>query len=261
MNTLREIGDFVGLGDATPLHPGKSRLPVTLRAAVNRVPTLEAAERASMRALIGALRRLPLISLEVQARNTVGAPPLHPTLHVRPSGGVVLETNFAVLRDGEPTIAGETRVGNGPGEFAHFTFGDPGLFEYEVTRVGITRNGLTRMRRAIPVEVLAERPPAPERPSIAVEANGDGSFVVTGENFLGDTTVHIRVVDIALASRFFVTTSTRDGAVRFPTGKICRLAGPLFFSANDGRSDATDPTGTLWSNTVAQSCPPPQPNK
>jgi len=91
-------------------------------------------------------------------------------------------------------------------------------------------------------------------PFIAVQSKGDGSFVVTGTSFLGNSTVHIRVADGALGNNvFFTDTSNPEGKLLgFPTGKICQRSGQLFFSANDGRvSDGT----AITSNTVTTTCP------
>jgi hypothetical protein len=103
---------------------------------------------------------------------------------------------------------------------------------------------------------LKEVQAAPDtRPQISVQSNGDGSFRVSGFGFLPNTTVFIRVVDDALTQRWFTQGSTADGRLDFPTGRICVFPGRLHFSANDGRSDNTDVTGVLWSNTVDSTCP------
>src|SRR5678815_1306669 len=91
-------------------------------------------------------------------------------------------------------------------------------------------------------------------PVIAVQSKGDGSFVVTGSSFLGNSAVHIRVADGALGNNvFFTDTSNPDGKLLgFPTGKICQRSGELFFSANDGRVSG----GTaVTSNIVTTTCP------
>lgn len=98
-------------------------------------------------------------------------------------------------------------------------------------------------------------PPMSSSPVIYVQSNGDGSFIVTGSNFLPNVTVHIRVVDNALTNLFFNAQSTSQGMLNFPTGKLCQLPGNLHFSANDGRPNRNDLTGTLWSNTATVSCP------
>jgi hypothetical protein len=98
-------------------------------------------------------------------------------------------------------------------------------------------------------------PPPPVKPLISLTSNGDGSFVVTGSGFKANATVNIRVVDDALTTLWFKSTSSAQGAFTFPTGHLCQRPGNLHFSANDGRPDSSDTTGLLWSNTVTVSCP------
>ena len=97
------------------------------------------------------------------------------------------------------------------------------------------------------------------RPTIAVTANGDGSFTVTGSDFLKGTTVHIRMVDEALHQLWMNTKSDGQGGISAPTGGICAGARQVSFSANDGRQvpASQDITGVLWSNTVTVACPQP----
>ncbi|MEP0755715.1 hypothetical protein NDA03_26385 [Trichocoleus sp. Lan] len=98
-------------------------------------------------------------------------------------------------------------------------------------------------------------PPPSVEPVISVSSKGDGSFVVDGSHFLPNAKVYIRVVDDELTNLWLNTTSTQQGTFSFPTGKLCKNPGALAFSANDGRPDKNDLTGTLWSNTITVSCP------
>src|SRR5215831_18735493 len=97
------------------------------------------------------------------------------------------------------------------------------------------------------------------RPTIAVTASGDGSFTVTGSDFLKSATVHIRMVDEALHQLWMNTTSDGQGQISASTGGICAGAMQVSFSANDGRQvpSSQDITGVLWSNTVTLACPQP----
>jgi hypothetical protein len=100
-------------------------------------------------------------------------------------------------------------------------------------------------------------PPPLVHPHINVIANGDGSFTVSGSLFLHNATVHVRVVDPVHANdQNFNTESDGSGNFSgFKTPVICAKSGPIYFSANDGRSDPNDhPLGVLWSNTVPMSC-------
>ncbi len=96
-------------------------------------------------------------------------------------------------------------------------------------------------------------------PTIAVTANGDGSFAITGAGFLKSTTVHVRMVDEALHQLWMDTTSDGGGKISTSTGGICAGARQVSFSANDGRQvpSSQDITGVLWSNTVTVACPQP----
>lgn len=96
------------------------------------------------------------------------------------------------------------------------------------------------------------------KPSISVSVEGSGAtsvFVVTGSGFLPNHVVHVRVVDDALNTLFFQQSSDGSGQFKLRQGIRCNTGGALHFSANDGRPDPHDLTGTLWSNTVTTSCP------
>jgi hypothetical protein len=99
------------------------------------------------------------------------------------------------------------------------------------------------------------------RPTIVVTANGDGSFTITGSDFLKNTQVHLRMVDEALHELFENTNSDGSGNISFQTGVICQGAVRISFSANDGRQvpHSQDMTDALWSNTITLGCPAPPP--
>ena len=92
-------------------------------------------------------------------------------------------------------------------------------------------------------------------PTIWVTPKADGSFVINGTAFLANAAVHIRIVDDNLNNAWFDTTADTQGKFTFPTGNVCAAGGNRHFSANDGRPNPKDLTGTLWSNTVTESCP------
>jgi hypothetical protein len=249
MNTLREMGKFVGMAP-----------PVSLRTIGNYV--ISHGTPISMRAVIQRLQSLPPLILEADVDRTQGEVPFDVTLHVKTTGsGLVLHTHVRILQ-------AEAGGGVFSGPFAWtggafpFNFWNPGTYVIEVTRTGITSTGYTQLKKTFPISAWpkATRPPDPPpplgKPSISVQANGDGSFVVSGKSFSAQATVHIRVVDGALGTTvFFTDTATSAGELTgFKTGKICQRAGQLFFSANDERSDPQDHTGTLWSNTITTTC-------
>ncbi|MFD6163032.1 hypothetical protein ACFWF7_43695 [Nocardia sp. NPDC060256] len=119
----------------------------------------------------------------------------------------------------------------------------------------------------VPAEVYVPgaqpHPPAPApAPAISVTAHGDGSFTVSGSGFLPRSNIHIRVVvgndypqPIWLEQILGPLHADNDGRITVESGKICHGQGMLHFSANDGRNNQHDLTGTLWSNTVPATCP------
>ncbi|MEA1675107.1 hypothetical protein [Nitrospirillum sp. BR 11163] len=95
--------------------------------------------------------------------------------------------------------------------------------------------------------------PAASAPVISVSVAQNKTFGVTGQGFLPNKTVHIRVADDAFHNIFYTTTSNNSGAINYPVQIPCN-PGVLHFSANDERTNRSDLTGTLWSNTVNVSC-------
>jgi hypothetical protein len=87
-----------------------------------------------------------------------------------------------------------------------------------------------------------------------VQSNGDGSFKVSGSGFLPNATVNILIGDGTLNQNpLSLTVPATDGTFKdFPTGKICRRPGEIFFEASDGRIDQGS---QVFSNTVPISCP------
>jgi hypothetical protein len=104
-------------------------------------------------------------------------------------------------------------------------------------------------------------PPQTTRPVISVTTEGQGEsavFIVRGSGFVANSAVAIRAARIGdgqVHNVFFQTSATSDGRIETRLGIPCVSGLQLSFSANDGRSDPSDHTGTLWSNTVQSSCP------
>ena len=146
MNKLRELGEFVGLGDATPMSvTGQAiRNPVTMWSVGERLsPVLSGDERTSLRAMILALPRLPPISLEVEATgNLAGEVPIWVTFTVHPSSGVILGTVLNVFQDGRSQ--GSPLVLSGP-DFsttsAVVSEPNPGSYVVIVSRAGRFEHG------------------------------------------------------------------------------------------------------------------------
>lgn len=94
---------------------------------------------------------------------------------------------------------------------------------------------------------------APQPPSISVIRQG-GAFKVIGSAFTAGSRVTVRVADDFLnPNLFFQTTATSEGVIEESYNIPCQ-PGRLHFSANDGRANSQDLTGTLWSNTFTISC-------
>lgn len=97
-------------------------------------------------------------------------------------------------------------------------------------------------------------PPSDRRPTISVSLPQFQTFLVQGSGFLPEKLVTIRVGDDALnPNLFYNTTATATGSISMTLFIPCSL-GRLHFSANDGRQDSSDLTGTMWSNTATISC-------
>jgi hypothetical protein len=98
-------------------------------------------------------------------------------------------------------------------------------------------------------------PQLPGLPHIDVTRENNGGFTVDGDHFTARQTVNIRIVDNALQQLWKHETARDNGTFRLVLPNLCQLPGTLSFSANDGRPNKEDLTGTLWSNTVTISCP------
>jgi hypothetical protein len=96
--------------------------------------------------------------------------------------------------------------------------------------------------------------PAGTRPTISVSyARDRHTFTVSGHSFLTRSVAHVRFVNHAALTNpmFFDTTSDGDGRINnFEIGFPINVPQTYGISANDGRLDPSDRTGTLWSNTV-----------
>ncbi len=269
MNTLKEIGNFVGIPQGSLKH-----LDQYEDADQNAIRTIQLSlvasavrwesSSVSMLGIIQVLRNLTPITLEAKIVPITMAGNVSVTISWNASGGIIWFTfieyrhNGGALRD-----AVFESVGSSAGEITHGL--SAGKWEYVVTRAGISNTGFVYLSKTLPTVTVPARPeptpeplpePTPEKPFIAVETRGDGSFVVSGSNFSPNARVYIHVVDANLKRVVFHDTSNPEGKLEgFQTGRICTQPGTLVFSANDGRRNRADVTGTLWSNSVTTSCP------
>jgi hypothetical protein len=186
--------------------------------------------------------------------------------------GYIIAVRWRILRGAQQVAEYHVPAGGFSPQTVH-KIAEAGTYTVEATISAVGRDGFAEATRSVSV-VAQPKPmpqptppqptptptPLPQKPSISVSANqsggvANGAFTVTGSGFLPNTTVNIRVVDDALTTLFFNQSSSASGGLNFVTGKLCQLPGRLHFSANDGRTDHNDLTGTLWSNTVTMMCP------
>lgn len=256
MNSLREIGNFVGIPQGSPQvarYDGER----TIRLGMVSLLVTKRERPASMRAIIQALQSLTPITLEAQiVGSRSGEEPFEPIIRLNASGGITWHTNIEY----NATSASDDLSSAG-GDFTPTQLG-PGNYQFVVRRSGISNTGFVSLSKTLDTITVSARPqPTPPpppivKPFIAVQSKGDGSFVVSGLNFLPNVPIYILVGDGTFRNPLvFTDTSNPEGKlVGFPTGKICQGSGQLFFEANDGRLNPSDHS-TLMSNTVTTSCP------
>ena len=248
MRSLREFAQFVG----------KPNDPISMQSLSAHLFSDKAS---SLRTMIQQFESLPApFDFALDVNPQIGSAPLLVNTRyanfvgIRIRGLLLNPNGFRVLKDGQVIRVAPSETG-----FAH-RFDDGGQYVIEGSEEGVGRDGYARVVKTVTVNVKAQPTPTPTpipvptKPNISVSAKGDGSFVVNGSDFLPNTTVHIRVVDDALTNIILDQSSTSQGTLSYTSGKLCQLPGRLYFSANDGRSDPSDLTGTLWSNTVTTTC-------
>jgi hypothetical protein len=203
------------------------------------------------------------MTLDVRIDQTSPTVPLQVGLHIGATDGIVTETNWNATKNGVLIHGIGDKIPSGIALDRGLAIGDPGSYVITVNRTGLTGpSGPTTLTKQMGITAQRPAPPTPPppplvHPHINVIANGDGSFTVSGSLFLHNATVHIRVVDPAHANDQNFNTGSDGGGnfSGFKTPVICAQSGPIYFSANDGRSDPNDhPLGVLWSNTVPMSC-------
>lgn len=267
MNTLREIGEFVGIPQGSLEVARFGGPPTTGLSIISSLVTegRKGERLLSMQAIIQALQNLTPITLEAQiVGSQSGEEPFEPVIRLNASGGITWFTEIDHDLDGKTRgVSGD--LGSAGGDFKPTQLG-PGNWQLVVRRAGISNAGFVSLSKKLgTITVLARpqpRPKDPPRPplvppSISVKSNGDGSFMVSGSKFLPNAAVTIRVVDSVQPlspNLFFAVSATSEGEIKdFPTGKICQVAGGrITFSAQDGRIDAGQ---AVTSNFVQQTCP------
>lgn len=272
MNTLRQLGEFVGIPQDSgefgpPIPPIGLRLVSKLLA-----PASTAQQRASMRAMIALLRTLPPVGLEAQLLNPGGREPYEPVIRLSSSPGLVISTRVHFIESGHE-FAPSQNFGAAGGDFSSTTLG-PGQWEIVVRRAGISNTGYTKLSRSFRTTVTrAEHsPPIPENPPrILVERTGPANavrFVVIGTEFLPDQPsspdgITVRVVDGVSFQDWVMlfTGSDSDGRIRLETNPLdtrllarnsLGLATVSFSAADKRRNPHSVPANEpLWSNVIS----------
>jgi hypothetical protein len=166
MNTLREIGHFVG-EVPSPANPSGM---ISLRSVQSLLPVLSPIERTSMRAMIAALQRLPPLTLDVEvAGNSAQVVPFIPVFQLAPSACSLLSTTFTLLTSGGvrvpailPDSLGNSNAG---GPISFFRLNDPGEFVVRVTRIGISSSGIGTLEKSFKIVArVKDQPPPPPPP-------------------------------------------------------------------------------------------------
>ena len=202
MNTLRQLGEFVGLGAATPrAKPGQPiRKPITLRSVSNNLHILNSSQRSSMRAMILALPNLPAITLEVEpVGETRREGSWSPKFRIHPSNGCIISTELEIFQLGYKSGATEwqllytstpeedAKMNNG-GVFGNSAI-EKGGFRYKITRTGIQNTGITVLEKVLEFGAIwPPEPPSPPNPpsppasvlNLKVTNQSGGHFSISG---------------------------------------------------------------------------------
>jgi hypothetical protein len=260
MNTLRELGEFVGIPQGS-LEVRRFGGPPVISLGNVSALVMNGKRIVPMRAVIQALQNLTPITLEAEILGSrSGEEPFEVVVRLNASGGITWFTNISISSSGkvirgfdDPSIPG--------GDFAPTQLG-PGEYQLVATRAGIANSGFVSLSESLGTISVSAPPPPPTPPpppvtppSISVQSNGDGSFKVSGFGFVPENAVvNILVGDGTLNQEpLNLTVQASDGNFKdFPTGHICQQQGDLFFEASDGRIDKGV---QVFSNTVKISCP------
>jgi len=147
MNTLREIGDFVGIpqGSLEVARYSGSRT-ITL-GQVSLLVTKES-RRASMRAIIQVLQNLTPITLEAQiVGSRSGEEPFNPVIRLNASGGITWFTSIDYSLGGK-VVASHDILSTSGGDFTPTQLG-PGDWQLVVSRSGISITGFVSLSKTL----------------------------------------------------------------------------------------------------------------
>lgn len=262
MNTLKEIGDFVGIPQGSLEVARFSGSRITSLGMVNLLVT--GRERpATMRTIIQRLQNLTPITLEAQiVGDRSGEEPFDLIIRVNASGGITWHTSINYHINGN--VHGGSDLNNSGGNFS-IQLG-AGSWQAVVDRSGISNTGFVSLSKTldtITVSALPQPPPPPVNhppdlpPTISATTEGAGDrtvLVVTGAGFLPNKTVTVRVVDDVFHERNFQQSSTPAGELKMRIPLPCNSGHPFHVSATDSRP-SPGILGVLFSNNITLPCP------
>ena len=108
-----------------------------------------------------------------------------------------------------------------------------------------------------PPTITGSRPP--QLSFRGTSGSGAGTvYKLAGSDFLPNRPVSIRgslVLDGRAVQAYAMTQSDGSGTWQYETTTGVPTGTVVHFSANDGRTNSSDFTGTLWSNTIDVTCP------
>ena len=267
MNTLREIGNFVGIpqGSMEVARYSQSRV---LGLANIRTLLTKYGRPSSMRAIIQLLENLTPLTLEADLiGNHYGEEPFEPIVRLNACGGITFGTYLEYILNGEKAlIEDQIDYVKAPHNFNINQLG-PGEWQLIVKRAGISNTGFVSFSKTLPLITVSahhqnpppSRPPIPPAnpPIISASTEGAGAgtvLIVTGSGFLPNKIVTVRVADDVFHERNFQQTSTISGELKMRISLECNSGQPFHVSATDSRN-AAGILGVLFSNNVTLSCP------
>lgn len=271
MNSLRELCEFAGISRgamevAYRTGPGRNGLR-DVGLLVDRGSPSKKVSPASMRAIVTALKNLPLITLEADiAGPRTGQEPLSVDVRVNVSEELVWDTTIYLYSAGGESILNAISIEQTESKLKHGIHLGPGQMQLIVERNGISTTGFVALKqdlgsvvvhgKPIEPEPIVE-PPPPQPPIISVESSGDGSFKVSGSGFVppsATVSIIIGVLGVVQNALVLNVTASNGAFQNFPTGNICsnHKGVTLYFWASDGRVYKGQ---QVKSNQVQLSCP------
>jgi hypothetical protein len=155
MNSLRDIGNFVGIPQGSASHLNQSS--IGMRLAAQLVPTLTGNQRTSMRAMISALPNLPPVTLDAQIVGpSSGEDSFQPLIRIAPSNCAIIQT--LVVSNLLGTIRFVRDLGSASGDFKPTLPLSPGSWIIQVDRNGVGNSGFVRLP-VMPFEITVRPKP------------------------------------------------------------------------------------------------------